>query len=434
MTKPAVGGVAGHSVLARAVASVCLAVLWLGGAPSADAQVLGGRGFVDARGALFPQDAPQDDVNIVGDVLVRAEGFMKPSPSVQFAAGLDVRGNTHDQVDGTFGVEVGDRGLRRRAMTLRRLSATITKGPVTVDVGKQFVRWGKTDIVTPTDRLAPRDFIDVLTPEFLPVTGARVVVQSGRNTIDAAWLPWFTPSRMPLLDQRWTPTSTVPPGVRIESAGAAFPSRSQAGLRWSRMADRFEYSLSFFDGVNNAPTLVPAAQPGVPLAVGVVPTIRLERQYRALRSYGADVAVPTPWFTLKSEAALFTAPHGDTDEFVLYVLQAERQIGEWLLIGGYAGEAVTAERGVPMFMPERGMTRSVIGKASLTIDARRSVSAEAALRQDGAGVYLKGEASETYGQHWRATVAAVLLRGGQTDFIGQFQRNSHVLTSVRYSF
>jgi hypothetical protein len=43
-------------------------------------------------------------------------------------------------------------------------------------------------------------------------------------------------------------------------------------------------------------------------------------------------------------------------------------------------------------------------------------------------------ASETYGQRWRVTVAAVLLRSEATDFVGQFRRNSHVLASLRYSF
>lgn len=419
-------------IATRALAAAAIAVCLAGGRPAA-AQALSGRGFVDLRGALFPQDAANDTTSAVGDVLVRAEGFAKPTASLQFAAGVDLRGNTHDQVAAAGGLELGDRGLRRQALALRRLSATLTKGLITIDLGKQFVRWGKTDIVTPTDRLAPRDFLDVLNPEFLPVSAVRVGVQAGRHTFDAAWLPWFTPSRMPLLDQRWTPTSSLPPGVKVEAGGAVLPSRSQVGVRWSRMDDNYEYALSFFDGFNNAPTLVPVVQSAAPSA-SPVQAIRLERRYQALRTYGADLAVPTPWLTLKSEVALFTAPDANTDEFALYVVQIERQTGEWLLIGGYAGEIVTADRGVPVFMPERGMTRAIIGKASYTIDPRRSASAEAAVRQNGAGFYVKGEGSETYGQHWRVTVAAVLLRGEETDFVGQFRRNSHVLASLRYSF
>ena len=76
--------------------------------------------------------------------------FVKPASWIQFAAGADIRANTHDQVDSSWAVDFADRGTLRPALSIRRLSATITRGPVTVDVGKQFIRWGKTDIVTPS--------------------------------------------------------------------------------------------------------------------------------------------------------------------------------------------------------------------------------------------------------------------------------------------
>ena len=96
--------------------------------------------------------------------------------------------------------------------------------------------------------------------------------------------------------------------------------------------------------------------------------------------------------------------------------------------------STTEDRGAPLFMPERGMTRSVIARASYTIDPRRSAAAELAVRQDGGGLYARGEFSRAQGQHWRLTIAAVLLRGAPADFIGQFRRNSHLLASLRYSF
>ena len=41
------------------------------------------------------------------------------------------------------------------------------RGPITVVAGKQFIRWGKADILNPTDRFAPRDFMEVVDNEFL---------------------------------------------------------------------------------------------------------------------------------------------------------------------------------------------------------------------------------------------------------------------------
>ncbi len=69
------------------------------------------------------------------------------------------------------------------------------QGRLTAEVGRQFVRWGKADILNPTDRFAPRDFAaTVVDADFLGVTAARVTYDTGTNTIDLVWQPWFTPS------------------------------------------------------------------------------------------------------------------------------------------------------------------------------------------------------------------------------------------------
>ncbi len=164
------------------------------------AQMISQRGFIDATLTSFPQDAPNDTVNNIGDLLIREEVFVKPAAWLQFAGGVDVRANTHGQVDARWRVDVDDRDAKRPALSIRRLSATLNHGPFTLDLGKQFIRWGKTDIVTPTDRFAPRDFLNVIDTEFLPVTGARGSIRAGEGNLEVVWVPIFTPSRTPLFD------------------------------------------------------------------------------------------------------------------------------------------------------------------------------------------------------------------------------------------
>ena len=107
--------------------------------------------------------------SVVGDLLAREEVFVKPAPWLQFAGGLDVRANTHDQVERRWRVDFGDRGvLRPRAVGPPAERDVHAAARSRVDAGKQFIRWGKTDIVTPTDRFAPRDFLNVVDTEFLP--------------------------------------------------------------------------------------------------------------------------------------------------------------------------------------------------------------------------------------------------------------------------
>jgi hypothetical protein len=381
-----------------------------------EAQTFAQRGFIEVAGLGFAQQAPNDRTRLVGSFLAREEAFFKPVPWVQFGGGVDVRADSHDQVEDRWRVDIGDRGAERPRLSVRRASATIVRGPLTVDAGKQFIRWGRTDIITPTDRLAPRDFLNVVDNEFLAVTGGRVVAQFRGDTFEAAWVPRFTPSRVPLLHQRWAVVPADIAALPTAQIPATWPGRSQTGLRWSHVGAGFEYAASFFDGFNHLPTI----DRGL-----VFPPIRM---------YGADAAAPTRWFTIKGEAAYFTSPSIAADQYVLYVIQIERQTGEWVVVAGYAGEVVTERRASLMFAPDRGLTRAIVGRASYTLDANRSIAFEGAFRENGDGEYAKLEYSQTHGQRWRTTIAAVGIAGHADDFLGQFNRNSHVAATVRYSF
>jgi hypothetical protein len=390
-------------------------------------QTISQRGFVEVRGTGFAQEARNDPTRAVADLLVREEVFLRPAPWLRLAAGADLRANSHDQIDDRWRLDLGDRGRRRPLVSIRRATATISRGPITIDVGKQFIRWGKTDIVNPTDRFAPRDFLNVVDTEFLGVSGVRTMAQAGQqNTFDVVWVPRFTPSRLPLLDQRWTAVPADASQFQVVDAGAVFPSGSQAGIRWSRIGTRIEHALSFFDGFNHLP--------GVDVRAGPFPLVEVSTFHPPIRSYGADAAVPLRWFTVKGEVAYVTSSSPATDEYVIYVVQVERQTGEWMFVGGYAGEAVAERRAGLTFSPDRGMTKSIVGRASYTIGPNRSVAFETAIRQNLNGAYGRAEYSQAHGQHWRVTAAGVLIGGEPDDFLGQYRRNSHGSLMLRYSF
>jgi hypothetical protein len=244
------------------------------------------------------------------------------------------------------------------------------------------------------------------------------------------WAPRFTPSRTPLLGQRWVPAGPAPLPIALREAPPAIPAGSQTGVRWGHVAARLEYSVSFYTGFNHLPD-IRVRTLELP---STVPAVEIERHYPRIRSYGGDVAVPGRWFTIKGEAEYFMSPTSSSDEFLLYVVQLERQRGEWVFVGGYVGEAVRHRRSAITFAPDRGMSRSIVARTGYTIDANRSFAIEGALRQSGDGAYVKGEYSQARGSHWRATIAAVGIVGASDDFFGQYDRNSHVTVKARYSF
>ena len=385
------------------------------------------RGFIETRFTGYPQTAPGDSGRAIGEALLRYEPAWKINGSLNLAASFDARADSHRQVERLWRLDWQDRSVRRPAFSVRRLSLQYHRGGLTTELGKQFIRWGKADVLNPTDRFAPRDFLSVVDNDFLAVTAARVTYEAAGNTIDVVWTPRFTPSRVPLINQRWAPLPEGVEQVQVRDLGAHYPGRSQFGVRWNRIAPSHEMSVSFYDGFNHLP-LLDARLELTPVRID------LERFYARMRMYGADAALPLRWLTLKGEAAYFTSATSQADEYVQYVIQAERQSGEWMFVGGYAGEAVTRKRSPIDFAPDRGLARSFLGRASYTIDARRSLAFDFAVRENGDGVWARAEYSHLIGTHWRATAGCTLIRGDRADFLGQYRRNSHAMLAIRYSF
>ncbi len=244
------------------------------------AQTFTQRGFLDTQLWLYPQTSPNDSGNAVDGMLLRYEPSWKPNTWLKLNASFDARVDTHDEVDRSLRIDWRDRTLERPALSIRRLSAIVTKGRFTAEVGKQFIRWGKADILNPTDRFAPKDFLNVVDTEILAVTALRLTYDTGADSFDVVWQPLFTPSRTPLLNQRWT---VIPAAIQIEDLGANYPGRSAFGARWNHTGAGYELSLSYYDGFNNLPLF--AAQP-------IPPGVAIKRFYPPLRFYGADAAVP----------------------------------------------------------------------------------------------------------------------------------------------
>ena len=138
-----------------------------------------------------------------------------------------------------------------------------------------------------------------------------------------------------------------------------YPGGSQFGARWNHIGRVAEYSLSFYDGHNNLPLFRYQLEPQAALTVDV------QRFFPQMRMYGGDAAIPLKAVTFKAEAAYFTSATKQADEYGLFVLQVERQAGEWFFIGGYAGQVVTEQRPGLDFAPDRGLAQRVSGPRGL---------------------------------------------------------------------
>src|SRR4051812_27319249 len=148
-------------------------------AQAARAQDVTYRGFSEVRVTAYPQITSRDQDRAVVEGHVRFEPGYRPADWLALSTSLEGRVDNLEQVERSWRIDIRDRTLPRPAVSLRQAAATLRGRGVTADIGKQFIRWGKADILAPTDRFAPRDFLEVTDGEFLAVTGARVQLARG---------------------------------------------------------------------------------------------------------------------------------------------------------------------------------------------------------------------------------------------------------------
>lgn len=188
-----------------------------------------------------------------------------------------------------------------------------------IRLGKQLLPWGRADRINPTDSLTSRDY-RWLAPEEedqrFGNTGVRYAYHLDNYTLTGAWLPLMHSSRIPL-----DPESTRIVAIRQPD------NRDNFGLTLDRAGKGVDWSLSFFSGVDAAPSLEQS---------GTISGRPFRMVNHRIQRYGGDAAWSFGSYTLRAELA-YTQTGKKVDEFsgrkfdyVQSVLGLEKQfVGNW---------------------------------------------------------------------------------------------------------
>jgi hypothetical protein len=182
---------------------------------------------------------------------------------------------------------------------LRELYLRLGAGPVDVRLGKQIVAWGRTDALNPTDNLSPRDYT-LLVPEDLDqksgIPAARLAVPIGGTTVAAYWIVDF--------EGHTLPRGAIPGGLRVREVG---PDRTaeQGAIRIERSGGAVDWSISYFNGIDQTPDLSLRY-------ISDVPT--LEFAHHRLQVFGADAATTIGRVGVRGEAAWLRTEDEEGDD------------------------------------------------------------------------------------------------------------------------
>ncbi len=183
-------------------------------------------------------------------------------------------------------------------------------------VGRQIFAWGKSDIVNPTDYLAPRSYIDLLDDEDEELGTAALSVRyyHDRWDLETIIAPHYQASLLPSLGDRWfssLPDEIFVPALaqnlaaQYQFTGVNKPGSSlsnvQYALRFSQQRPGWDYSISYFDGYNDLPytqtEIIPINTQNV--------LVQVNQNVNHLRVIGGDFSTTLGENIIRAEAAYF---------------------------------------------------------------------------------------------------------------------------------
>ncbi len=170
-------------------------------------------------------------------------------------------------------------------------------------VGQQFIFWGATDWVNPTDVINPWDFENLSseTEDYrIPVLAGSLMMYLGNYTIQAVLVPAFTATVIP-----------IPQGTHLYRPPVD-KDHLQGGIRIQSFVGATDVSFAYFSGFNHLPTF---RFTGMDFSTGT-PFPTFKATYSRQQMVGVDFVRTVNQFALKGESAwLITPDKNGTDIF-----------------------------------------------------------------------------------------------------------------------
>lgn len=162
-------------------------------------------GLVQETAQIFTQEPNSSDTYLNGISQFQFWYRATIQDRFSFRSTFDFQLDTHHDVDRDRWFDLSQRGLRRPAGALSELYLDAKLGRVDLRVGKQQIRWGRADGFNPTDNLIPYDYLDTFSDVRVAVPALKTDIYLAQTNLEFVWIPFYTPTRLPLLGQRWFP-------------------------------------------------------------------------------------------------------------------------------------------------------------------------------------------------------------------------------------
>lgn len=201
-------------------------------------------------------------------------------------------------------------------------------GPVDIRVGRQIVRWGKTDQISPVDNLNPQDLREFITHDLedrkIPNWMVRARLFSDFFTVEGIYLPFFESSRIDYFGTDWAIFRHMNRiGVHEEEPDLKFKN-GEGGVRVTKTISGWDLGLSYLYAWEDLPHFETFPAGGGDVQV----------TYKRSNILGFEFETTVGEIGLRGEAAYF-----DRQSFLTNNLTSTRKVVYHYVLGvDYSGE------------------------------------------------------------------------------------------------
>ncbi len=321
-------------------------------------------------------------------------------------------------------------------------------------IGKQQVVWGKADGVFITDIVSPLNLTEFLLPDFdeirTGVIATKLNYYIGNSTLEAIWIPQFTPTTSPYANSIWYIQPDFPAPTTFDwSRSTINPSleNSELFLKWSAMTSELDFELMGGYTWDDIPTMHvqkifgidSTTMPPSPTLTGLTIT----PQYHRLTVAGGSFSTEIKGVIFRGEGAFYSGKYFQTEDpiatdalvqkdYLNYVAGIDFNIGNVKLSTQFIQNYILDHN---TFMSENEFQNTA------TIMARYDMMRETlhlelfsyiGLSENDA--LIRPKITYDFDDSFSLLLGANVFLGDEDGRFGQYQDNSMVYAKVKYNF
>lgn len=305
-------------------------------------------------------------------------------------------------------------------------------------LGRQIVRWGKADQISPVDNINPQDMREFILPDLeerkMPNWMARIRLFPGDVTVEGIFVPFFESNEFDFSGNTWALLGSQPNGLRIrESKPADSLDNADWGLRTATTIAGWDVALSYLYATEKTPHL--RFEPMNPMG----PTLLAD--YQRQNIYGVEFETTVDKFGFRGEGAYFDEQSLHTEALnsvaspVVHYLVGVDYLGEadWYANVQLSHQHVFEyESDILYLRRDNFYLNGEINKEFWRGNAMLKLSYALDLR-DG-GTFLRPEGILTYYKNLELSLGYYLFAGPADSLLGRYQDDDQVFLKATYFF